>query len=110
MNDSDARSLIINDIDSNLFVEAGAGSGKTTMLVERMTAMVERGLPVEKICTITFTKAAANEFYERFQKKLIERGKVSKDYSYPGYGLPMPTEESAARCRKALTHFWQEKN
>ncbi len=105
MNDSDARSLIINDIDSNLFVEAGAGSGKTTMLVERMTAMVERGLPVEKICTITFTKAAANEFYERFQKKLIERGKVSKDYSYPGYGLPMPTEESAARCRKALENI-----
>ncbi|MBQ1534492.1 MAG: UvrD-helicase domain-containing protein [Erysipelotrichaceae bacterium] len=60
MTDQEARKLIISDIASNLFVEAGAGSGKTTMLVERMVAMVEKGLPVEKICTITFTKAAAN--------------------------------------------------
>ena len=56
MTDAQARTLIINEIGSNLFVEAGAGSGKTTMLVERMVAMVEKGLPVEKICTITLPR------------------------------------------------------
>lgn len=106
MTDSEARKLIISEIDTNIFVEAGAGSGKTTMLVERMVAMVEKGLPVEKICTITFTKAAANEFYERFQKRLIERSKVSAEFSGSDHELlPKPTEEKAERCRKALENI-----
>lgn len=106
MTDSEARKLIISEIDTNIFVEAGAGSGKTTMLVERMVAMVEKGLPVEKICTITFTKAAANEFYERFQKRLIERSKVSAEFNGSDHELlPKPTEETAERCRKALENI-----
>ena len=97
MTDAQARALIINDIESNLFVEAGAGSGKTTMLVERMVAMVEKGLPVEKINT-----AAANEFYERFQKRLIERSKIPSSFKGSDHELPKPTVESAKRCQEAL--------
>ena len=70
MNDAEARNAIISNVNRNYFVEAGAGSGKTTILVERMVAMVEQGFPVDRICTITFTRAAANEFYARFQKRL----------------------------------------
>ncbi len=106
MTDAEARKLIVGEIDTNLFVEAGAGSGKTTMLVERMTAMVERGLPVEKICTITFTKAAANEFYERFQKRLIERSREIGDYKWSEHELlPFPTEETIECCRRALANI-----
>ncbi|MBQ1508947.1 MAG: UvrD-helicase domain-containing protein, partial [Erysipelotrichaceae bacterium] len=65
-----ARDKIINDIHENYFVEAGAGSGKTTVLVARMVSMVESGIDISKICAITFTKAAAAEFYERFEKAL----------------------------------------
>ena len=71
--DALARDRIVRDISSNFFVEAGAGSGKTTVLVKRMVAMVESGIDVSKICAITFTRAAAGEFYRRFQKTLIER-------------------------------------
>ena len=71
--DTLSRSRIVSEIGENFFVEAGAGSGKTTMLVNRMVAMVEAGIGIEKICAITFTKAAAGEFYDRFQKTLIER-------------------------------------
>ena len=77
--DRQARDLIINDIRTNYFVEAGAGSGKTTCLVSRMVNMVLSGIEVDKICAITFTKAAANEFYERFLKKLIELRDKSKN-------------------------------
>ena len=66
-----ARERISTEIDTNFFVEAGAGSGKTTQLVQRMTAMVRAGIPVGTISAITFTKAAAREFYQRFQKELI---------------------------------------
>ncbi len=70
--DTDARQKIRNDVKSNYFVEAGAGSGKTTVLVDRMVKMVESGIDISKICAITFTKAAAAEFYGRFRKKLTE--------------------------------------
>lgn len=67
-----SREKIRNDINTNFFVEAGAGSGKTSVLVDRMVSMVEGGVDISKICAITFTKAAAGEFYARFQKKLSE--------------------------------------
>ena len=68
--DAQAREKIINEVNKNFFVEAGAGSGKTTSLVGRMVSMVKSGFDVSKICAITFTKAAANEFYYRFQTEL----------------------------------------
>ena len=71
--DEQSRDKIKNDIGTNFFVEAGAGSGKTHELVERMVAMVESGIDISEISAITFTKAAANEFYERFQKELAKR-------------------------------------
>ena len=70
-NDKLARERISTDIYENFFVEAGAGSGKTTQLVQRMTEMIKAGIDVSKISAITFTKAAAREFYERFQNQLI---------------------------------------
>lgn len=70
--DFEARKRIEKEIYTNFFVEAGAGSGKTTELVRRLIAMVEQGLDISKICAITFTKAAAGEFYARFQKGLSE--------------------------------------
>lgn len=74
-----ARERIKTEIGSNFFVEAGAGSGKTFSLVQRMAAMAESGLDISKICAITFTKAAANEFYERFHKELAERSAKETD-------------------------------
>lgn len=65
-----AREKIKNEVDKNFFVEAGAGSGKTFSLVQRMVSMVKSGIDISKICAITFTKAAAGEFYSRFYKAL----------------------------------------
>lgn len=70
--DQISRDKIRSDIHSNFFVEAGAGAGKTSVLVDRMAAMVEGGIDISRICAITFTKAAAGEFYSKFQQKLSE--------------------------------------
>ena len=105
--DARSRNRIISEMDQNFFVEAGAGSGKTTMLVNRMTAMVEAGVDISKICAITFTKAAAGEFYARFQRMLIERSNPDfpwEDHGFAGQ-LPKPTEESRERCRNALQNI-----
>lgn len=100
-----ARDRIVSETKTNFFVEAGAGSGKTTMLVNRMVALVESGeVPIDKICAITFTKAAAGEFYERFQKLLIERSDPKHKWKNKGGAgeLPQPTEKTRDLCRKAL--------
>ncbi len=105
--DLTARDRIVSDIASNFFVEAGAGSGKTTVLVKRMVAMVESGIDVSRICAITFTKAAAGEFYSRFQKALIERSTAETKGGAaraPGE-LGDPTDETRKRCRDALTNI-----
>lgn len=105
--DQISRNRIVTDIDSNFFVEAGAGSGKTTMLVNRMVAMVEQGRDISRICAITFTKAAANEFRGRFQKLLLERSNPESVYVDRGYAgqLPPPTEETRERCAYALRNL-----
>lgn len=105
--DTESRNRIVSDIYTNFFVEAGAGSGKTTMLVNRMVAMVESGIDISKISAITFTKAAAGEFYERFQKILIERSNPNYKWEDKGYAgqLPEPTDVTRQRCADALQNI-----
>ena len=105
--DALSRNRIVADVNENFFVEAGAGSGKTTMLVNRMVAMVESGIPIDKICAITFTKAAAGVFLRRFQKILINRSNPNYKYVDKGRAgdLPAPTEETRERCRVALQNI-----
>lgn len=105
--DSISRNKIVSETNKNFFVEAGAGSGKTTMLVSRMVAMVEAGIDISKICAITFTKAAAGEFYNRFQKALIERSNPDYVWADKGFAgqLPAPTDTSRERCTEALKNI-----
>ncbi|MEA2398715.1 MAG: hypothetical protein QOK25_2271 [Thermoleophilaceae bacterium] len=61
--------------DGSLFVRAGAGSGKTRVLVERFVAAVcQDGLPVERVLAITFTEKAASEMKSRVRRRLLELG------------------------------------
>ena len=56
-----------------LFVEAGAGTGKTRSLVDRVVALVAAGTPIERIAAITFTERAATELRERVRTGIEER-------------------------------------
>ena len=69
--DQEARDRIGKSLDENLFIEAGAGTGKTTALVGRMVALVvDEGVAVEGIAAITFTERAAAELGDRFRRQL----------------------------------------
>jgi ATP-dependent helicase/nuclease subunit A len=71
--DEASRKKIINELDRNFFVEAGAGSGKTHCLVERMVNIIKNGkAKIENISAVTFTRKAAAELKERFQIRLEE--------------------------------------
>ncbi|MFA9446567.1 UvrD-helicase domain-containing protein [Egicoccus sp. AB-alg6-2] len=69
--DDDARRLIRGEIGDGLartlFVEAGAGSGKTTALVDRVVALVDAGVALTDIAAITFTEKAATELRDRIR-------------------------------------------
>ncbi len=69
--DQPARDRIVEDLEINLLIEAGAGSGKTTALVERMVALIRTGAAeVDEIAAVTFTRKAAAELRQRFQTAL----------------------------------------
>lgn len=91
LSDADARGRIRDDLDSTLFVEAGAGTGKTRELVERVVRLVAAGrAQMPSVAAITFTEAAAVELRDRIREAL-ER--AARDGSLPA--------EERERCRVA---------
>jgi ATP-dependent helicase/nuclease subunit A len=80
LDDEKARERIREDLDTTFLVEAGAGSGKTTSIVDRMLALVRTGrAEAREIAAITFTNKAAAELSGRFRLKLEEEADKASD-------------------------------
>ncbi len=88
--DQQARHRIASELDRTLFVEAGAGSGKTTQLVTRVVELVVSGVRLENIAAITFTEKAAAELRDRIREALEQRLEHT------------PTLEVHTACTRAL--------
>lgn len=59
--------------DSNLLVSASAGSGKTTVLIERILHMIKtQNINIDELLVVTFTEQAASELKLRLRLKLTE--------------------------------------
>ena len=90
--DEAARRLIREALDKTLFVEAGAGTGKTTSLVDRVTKLVSSGrTTLDRISAITFTEAAASELRDRIRENLEHSASDDK-----------MTDEERERCRRGV--------
>ena len=69
--DAGARERIETDLDVSMCVEAGAGTGKTTMLVKRIVALLRTGrTTIDQLAVITFTEKAAAELSARVRFEL----------------------------------------
>ena len=69
--DQQHRDRIQQSLDENLFVEAGAGTGKTTALVGRIVTLIASGAAeMAGLAAITFTEAAAAELRDRVRRDL----------------------------------------
>lgn len=68
-----AQAQAIDSFDQSAAVTAGAGSGKTTVLVERYLRLIEHGTPVDRLVAITFTRKAAAEMSTRLRERLEDR-------------------------------------
>ena len=71
---------------SNIMVSAGAGSGKTAVLSERVLDYCMHGGDVRRVLVLTFTNAAAKEMKERIRTKLIDASLLDQaDYIDASY-------------------------
>ncbi len=69
--DEEARGIIRDNLNETLFVEASAGTGKTSSLVARIVNLVKTGrTTLDRIAAITFTEAAAAELRDRIRQQL----------------------------------------
>ena len=64
--------------NENIIVSAGAGSGKTAVLTQRVIEKLKKGIHVDELLVLTFTKAAASEMKERI-RKAIKKDPTLKD-------------------------------
>ena len=62
----------INEEGCNIIVSAGAGSGKTAVLTERVIRKLKQGIDVDKLLVLTFTNEAANEMKSRIRENIIK--------------------------------------
>jgi ATP-dependent exoDNAse (exonuclease V) beta subunit len=90
--DADARRAISEALDETLVVEAAAGTGKTTELVNRILRVIATDRArIDQIVAVTFTEKAAGEL------KLRLRERLEQDRTSPGIG-----SDVRARLEKAL--------
>lgn len=69
---TDGQWQAIYDGGDNLLVSASAGSGKTTVLVQRVIEKIKAGINVDELLIVTYTEAAAKEMKQRIHSALQE--------------------------------------
>ena len=65
---NDSQQKAVCHMNGPCLVLAGPGSGKTAVLTQRVNYLITSGIPAKEILVITFTKAAAIEMKERFER------------------------------------------
>ncbi|MGO3731899.1 MAG: helicase-exonuclease AddAB subunit AddA [Vagococcus sp.] len=76
---TDKQWQAVYDGGDNLLISASAGSGKTTVLVERVIQKIKHGTNVDELLIVTYTEAAAKEMKQRIQQSVQESITVETD-------------------------------
>ena len=113
--DRAARTTALTSVDRSFLVEAGAGSGKTSIMAGRVAVLFAQGVEPKNVAAITFTEFAASELRIRIERFVNElsAGTIPPDLdsAFPKEvsGLtarePCASKESARRAC-LLDHSW----
>jgi len=103
--DKAARTTALTDIGRSFLVEAGAGSGKTSIMAGRVAVLFAQGVEPKNVAAITFTEFAASELRIRIERFVNElsAGTISPDLesAFP-QGVPAEQRINLTQARKAL--------
>jgi ATP-dependent exoDNAse (exonuclease V) beta subunit len=79
-----ARTAALTAIDRTLLVEAGAGSGKTSVMAGRVAILFASGVEPKHIAAITFTEFAASELRLRIEgfATMLSKGELPRDLEH----------------------------
>jgi ATP-dependent helicase/nuclease subunit A len=99
--DQPQRDAAIRERRRNVLIDAGAGTGKTTILVERLVEMVAPttgapAIPIGRLAAITFTRKAAGELRLRIRERLLAA------LAEPALPASAPAAERERRLREAV--------
>lgn len=72
------QQLAIDKDNTNIIVSAGAGSGKTAVLTERVIRKLKHGIPIDKLLVLTFTNEAASEMKKRIRDGIVKNDLFSQ--------------------------------
>lgn len=90
---NDAQQAAVSITDGPALVVAGAGTGKTRVIVERLVRLIESGVDRRQILALTFTEKAAQEMLDRASEKLHESyGAELNLYTFNAFGAEMLNE------------------
>ena len=87
--------MAVKHIDGPMLVLAGAGSGKTRVLTNRIAYLIENGVRIENILAITFTNKAAKEMKDRVMKLIGMDAKSIQISTFHSLGLRIIKENYA---------------
>jgi ATP-dependent exoDNAse (exonuclease V) beta subunit len=103
--DQKARIAALTELERSLLVEAGAGSGKTSIMAGRVAMLFARGVEPKRVAAITFTEFAASELMIRISRFVTElaRGEIPPDLeiAFPE-GVSAEQLANLAQARKSL--------
>lgn len=95
--DQKAREAVIKERERNVVIDAGAGTGKTTILIDRLVALAAPeddalpAIPIERMAAVTFTRRASGELRLRIRERLLRE-----------LATATPSATRAGRLRAAL--------
>jgi ATP-dependent DNA helicase Rep len=101
----------VKTIDQPLLVLAGAGSGKTRVITEKIAYLVKQGLPAKHIAAVTFTNKAAREMKSRISKLLdVKQMRGLRVSTFHSLGLDILRKEHKVLAYKAAITLFDEQD
>ena len=86
MTPSKEQKAIIKHKKGHAFVHAGAGCGKTSVLLASIRAAIQRGIPPNAIIVLTYNRATVTDFNHRLTKELGEDAELVKVHTFHSFG------------------------
>lgn len=105
---TDSQRGVIDDFSGKMIVSASAGSGKTTVMIERIANVVRQGGTLDSIVALTFTNASARDMKAKLEKKITALALEDSRYFAEVEKIPFIDVETVdTLCKRIVTEYFE---